>query len=73
MSRNMRPTTHQNCAAGPPGKWGSGMFMPHNPEITVSGMKTVVSTVSSFITWFRRLLTLVRWASRMPLMRSWNT
>jgi hypothetical protein len=45
----MMPATHQNCAASPPGKCGSGTFMPHIPLRTVSGRKMVDITVSTFI------------------------
>ncbi len=54
------------------GKCGSGTFMPHRPVSTVSGMNIVDTTVSTFITSFSRSLTLVRWASRMPVIRSWK-
>ena len=66
------PTTHQNCAASPPGNCGSGMFIPHMPVSTVSGRKIVDITVSTFITWFRRLETVDRLTSRMPVTRSWK-
>ena len=46
--------------------------MPHMPVSTVSGRKIVDITVSTFITWFRRLETVERCASRMPVTRSWN-
>ena len=46
----MMPPIHQNCTSGPPGKCGSGMFMPHIPVSTVSGRKIVDITVSTFIT-----------------------
>ena len=46
----MRPTTHQNCTLSCPGTRGSATFMPHMPVSTVSGMKIVEMTVSTFIT-----------------------
>ena len=46
--------------------------MPHRPVSSVSGMKIVDTTVSTFITSFSRLLTFDRCASRMPVIRSWN-
>ena len=66
----MIPATHQNCAASPPGKCGSGTFMPHIPLSTVSGRKMVDITVSTFITWLRRFEMLARFTSRMPVTRS---
>ena len=44
--------------------------MPQNPATRVSGKTIVDMIVSTFITSLRRLLTLVRWASRMPVIRS---
>ena len=46
---SMSPTNHQNCAASSPGKRGSGTFMPQIPVRSVSGMKTVATTVSTGI------------------------
>ena len=68
----MMPDSHQNCTASPPGNRGSGTFMPHSPDSSVSGMKIVATTVSTFMTSFRRLLTFDRCASRMPVIRSWK-
>ena len=68
----MMPTIHQNCAASPPGKCGSGTFMPHMPVSTVIGSKIVETTVSTFITWLRRFEIADRYPSRMPVTRSWN-
>ena len=56
----MMPNSHQNCAAGPPGKCGSATFIPYIPVSTVIGMKMVATTVNTFITSFSRLLTFDR-------------
>ena len=68
----MIPASHQNCACSPPGKCGSGTFIPHMPVSTVSGRKIVDITVSTFITWLRRFEIADRYPSRMPVTRSWN-
>ena len=86
---SMAPITHQNCVASPPGNTGSATFMPHRPVnkiemrvllpepegpvSTVSGRKIVDITVKTFITVFRRLEIDDRCASRIPVMRSWNS
>ncbi len=44
------PISHQNCRASDPGRCGIATFMPHTPVSTVSGMKIVAMSVSSFIT-----------------------
>ena len=49
---------------------GEGGFQIDSPATSVKGRTIVDMTVSTFMTSFRRLLTLVRWASRMPVMRS---
>jgi len=49
LNASMKPLTHQNCAASPPGNIGSGTFIPQAPTISVSGMKMVDSTVSTFM------------------------
>ena len=64
------PNTRQNCAAWLPGKRGSGTFIPQIPVSSVSGMKIVATTVSTFITSLSRLLTFDRCASSMPVIRS---
>src|SRR6185369_5760372 len=51
----IHPTTHQNCAASPPGNIGSGTFIPHIPVSTVSGRKIVDMTVRTFTTTLSRL------------------
>ena len=66
-------TIHQNCIPSPPGKTGSVTFIPYMPVSTVSGMKIVDRTVRTFITWLRRVDTLVRCASSRLLSRSWNS
>ncbi len=46
----MMATIHQNCASSPPGKCGSGTFMPYIPVSTVRGMKIVEIRVRTFMT-----------------------
>ena len=46
----MMPTIHQNCAPSPPGKSRQSHVHPEHPVSTVSGMKIVAITVSTFMT-----------------------
>ena len=46
----MMAAIHQNCAPGPPGNSSNLTFMPNTPVSTVSGMKMVEMTVSTFMT-----------------------
>src|SRR5439155_20702285 len=68
VTTRQMPTIHQNCAASPPGNRGNPTFMPYIPVSSVSGMKIVETTVSTFITSFRRLLVFERCASSMPVI-----
>ena len=65
-------TTHQNCAASPPGRCGSVTFMPYSPVRTVSGPNSVATTAMSFEACASWIETLARCASRMPVTRSWK-
>src|SRR5206468_13104914 len=70
VTARQMPTIHQNGAASPPGNRSNPTFMPYSPVSSVSGMKIVETTVSTFITSFRRLLVFERCASSMPVIRS---
>ena len=58
---SIEPETAQNDHAAPiGGHIPATTFIPYMPEISVSGMKMVATTVSRFITSLRRLLTAER-------------
>ena len=63
---------HQNAASSPPGRCGSGTFIPYMPVSTVIGMKIVEMMVSTFITPFSWFETFDRCASSRLEMRSWK-
>src|SRR6185436_5770120 len=69
----MRTITSQNGPVPGSPRLGSGTFMPNSPVMTVRGPNSVAITASSRDTSARRFETLARWASRMPVTRSWNT
>src|SRR5688572_1252111 len=73
LDNTIRPMISQNWYSGLPNSVGSGTFMPNRPVITVNGPNSAATTASTFDTSASRLETLARWASNIPVTRSWNT